>query len=107
MTRKNQWKRPIHRFECDKRKARSNFHKHGLRFTDGCRVFAGHTLTAPSKQNVSDREHRYVTIGALSDGLAAVVVWTRRVDSIRIISVRKARRYEREQFNAHIAKALS
>lgn len=107
MTGKNNRPTPVHRFECDKRKAGSNFRKHGLRFTDGCRAFAGHTLTAPSKQNVGDREHRYVTIGALSDGLAAVVVWTRRVNSIRIISVRKARRTEREQFNAYIAKALS
>lgn len=107
MIGKNLRETPSHRFECDKRKARSNLHKHGLRFTDGCRAFAGHTLTAPSKQNVGDTEHRYVTIGALSSGVAAVIVWTRRLDSIRIISVRKARRTEREQFNAHIAKAIS
>src|SRR4051794_18558308 len=100
MTGRNQWTMPIHRFECDKRKARSNFQKHGLRFTDGCRAFAGHTLTAPSKQNFGDTEHRYVTIGAISSGIAAVIVWTKRVNSIRIMSVRKASRSEREQFNA-------
>lgn len=97
----------IHRFECDKRKARSNFKKHRLRFTEGCRVFAGHTLTAPSNQNSDDSEDRYVTIGTLSSGVAAVIVWTKRVSNIRVISVRKASRTEREHFNAHIAKTLN
>lgn len=107
MTGKNQEATPIHRFECDKRKARSNFQKHGLRFTDGCRVFAGHTLTAPSNQHFDGEEYRYVTIGTLANGIAAVIVWTKRVDCIRIMSVRKASRKEREQFNANIAKTLS
>lgn len=99
--------RPIHRFECDKRKARSNFQKHSLRFTEGCRAFAGHTLTAPGNHNSDNSEDRYVTIGTISSGVAVVIVWTKRGSNIRVISVRKARRAEREQFNAHIAKALN
>ncbi len=99
--------RPIHRFECDKRKARSNYQKHRLRFTEACRAFAGHTLTAPSNQNLGNSEDRYATIGTLSSGVAAVIVWTKRGSNIRVISVRKARRTEREQFNAHIAKTLN
>lgn len=95
------------KFECDKSKARSNFQKHGIRFTEGCRIFDGHALTLPSKQNADTKEERYVTIGALSDQIAAIVIWTRRVDHVRVISVRKASRQERERFHAHIQKTIN
>ena len=95
------------RFHCHKPKARSNFIKHGIRFTEGCRIFSGHVLTGPSKQNTQEREPRYVTIGLLSDQQAAVVVWTPRDGGIRLISVRVANRSERERYHAYIKKAVN
>jgi uncharacterized DUF497 family protein len=94
-------------FECDKSKARSNFAKHGIRFTEGCRIFDGHALTLPSKQNSDTKEERYVTIGALTENIAAVVIWTKRREYIRVISVRPACRAERERFNAYIQKTIN
>ena len=48
-------------------------------------VFAGATLTV---------EDRFITIGFL-DGAMVVLVWTRRNDGYRIISMRKANERER------------
>ena len=95
------------KFDCDKTKARSNFRKHRIPFTEGCRVFSGHVLTAPSKQNTTANEARYATIGALENNQAAVVIWTKRKHLVRVISVRMASRKEREQYYAHIEKTIN
>ena len=95
------------KFECNKDKARSNFQKHGLRFTEGCRIFDGHTLTVESNNNSSIEEKRFVSIGVLDEQIAAVVVWTNRSGNIRVISVRKASRKERESYNAYIKKQVN
>ena len=97
----------VNKFECDKVKARSNFKKHGLRFTEGCRIFGGHTLTGESKQNEVSTEKRYVTIGMLDKKTAAVVVWTDRLGNVRVISVRKAHQKERDRYYAHIKKTIN
>jgi uncharacterized DUF497 family protein len=97
----------LQKFECDKNKARSNFIKHQLRFTEGCRIFSGHRLTMPSKQNATSSEKRYTTIGALNMDIAVVVVWTQRLSHIRLISVRKASRNEREAYYANIKKTIN
>lgn len=95
------------KFECDKGKAWSNYEKHLIRFTEGCRIFDGHALTLPSNQNTAGGELRYITLGALNNETAAVLVWTKRQSYIRVISVRKASRKEREMFHAHIQKAIN
>ncbi|WP_018987177.1 BrnT family toxin [Methylophilus methylotrophus] len=97
----------VNKFECDKTKARSNLVKHGLRFTEGCRIFDGLTLTAESKHNQEIKERRFVTIGALDDQSTAVLVWTERKGNIRVISVRKASQKEREAYYAHIKKTIN
>lgn len=97
----------VNRFECDKNKARINLKKHKLRFTEGCRVFEGHTLTAPGNKGPTGSEVRFFTMGSLPGGLTLVIVWTQRGGNVRVISVRKASKKEREQFHAHIAKTLN
>jgi uncharacterized DUF497 family protein len=99
--------KPANKFECNKTKARSNFQKHGIRFTEGCRIFEGHSLTLPSNQNSDLREVRYNTIGVLDAETVAIVVWTIRISYIRVISVRKASRKEREKFYAYIKKSIN
>lgn len=98
---------PVNKFECNKDKARSNFKKHELRFTEGCQIFDGHTLTAESNNNSGLAEKRFVSIGVLNSQIAAVVVWTDRFGHIRVISVRKASRKERERYNAYIKKQVN
>ncbi len=97
-------KQRVNTFECDKTKARINHAKHKIRFTEGARIFDGHVLTAPSSRNTAGQEQRFLSIGILAGGHAAVVVWTRRGQRMRVISVRRARRKERERYHAHIEK---
>ena len=48
-------------------------------------------------------EDRWIGIGFLRNGVA-VVVWTERQDDIiRIISARKANRYERQRFEQYLS----
>jgi len=47
-------------------------------------------------------EQRYVTIGMDAFGRVLVVVYTWRADNIRIISARKAVRYEVKQYEGEI-----
>ena len=51
---------------------------------------------------IDDGEDRWVGIGFLRNGVA-VVVWTERQGNvIRIISARKANRYERKRFEQYL-----
>ena len=56
-------------------------------------VFVGATLTVEDDRR-DYGEDRFITIGFL-DGAMVVLVWTRRNDGYRIISMRKANERER------------
>lgn len=92
------------KFDCDKKKAKLNFLKHGLRFTEGCRIFYKDVLTSESPVKNETSELRYITLGELEKEIVLVVVWTIRLHNKRIISVRKASRKEREKYYGHIEK---
>jgi len=95
----------MNRFECDKNKARSNHMKHGVRFTDaGKAIKSAHTLTGRSPQSDDLSEERNLSITTLADGRAVVVVWTPRNGHVRIISVRRARKNEKEALHAYLQK---
>jgi len=86
-------------YEWDKTKAASNIRKHGIRFAD-----AVTTLEDDSALTVEDDsaegERRFVTIGMNDILRMLVVVWTeRRIDTIRIISARKATAHERKTYD--------
>ncbi|HWI81519.1 BrnT family toxin [Ramlibacter sp.] len=90
-------------FECDKKKARRNYDKHQVRFTDaGKAIKVGYSFTQLSPHSHELNEVRNVSITRLLDGRAIVYVWTARGANIRIISARPASRKEREAFNAHL-----
>lgn len=92
------------RFGWDEGKRKANLRKHGLDFRDARRVFAGVTLTV-----LDDREEygedRYLTVGLLKDAVV-VVAHTERPDVIRIISMRKATRYEETHYFAEVGDQL-
>lgn len=93
----------MNRFECDKEKARSNYTKHGVRFTDAGRaVNMAHSLTERSPQSGDLNEERNLSITKLPNGRAVVMVWTPRNGNVRIISVRHARKSEKEALNAYL-----
>lgn len=93
----------MNRFECDKDKARSNYTKHGVRFTEAGRALnSQYSLTGRSPQSGAFEEERNLSIAKMADGRAVVIVWTPRQGNVRIISVRHARKKEKEALNAYL-----
>lgn len=93
----------MNKFECDKDKARSNYRKHGVRFTDAGRALnSAYSLTGRSAQSDELNEERNLSIAKLTDGRSVVIVWTPRNGNVRIISVRRARKSEKEALNAYL-----
>ena len=83
-------------FEWDEKKRRANLAKHGIDFADLAPLFSGLTITV-----LDDRydygEFRFITLGLLN-GIVMTVAHTETDEVIRIISARKATRYEEESY---------
>ena len=84
------------KYQWDTDKARSNFMKHGIYFSDAVSVFSDDS--AITKKDDNSHEERFVTIGMDAFGKILVVVFTWRDDEIRIISARKANPREYKQY---------
>ena len=79
-------------YEWDEAKRLTNLFKHGIDFIDILTVFDGDVLTVEDDR-YSYGEQRFVTFGLLQERVIAVV-HTEREDCTRIISARKATKYE-------------
>ncbi len=86
-------------FEWNPGKAILNLEKHGVEFEEASTVFDDRMLITVLDEKHSQDEDRYVTIGMSSRRRILLVAHTDRDDRIRIISARKATKYE-EQFYA-------
>ncbi len=84
------------RYRWDKTKRQHNLVKHELDFVDAVTVFEGHTLTVEDIR-FPYGERRFITIGQVR-GRIVTVVHSENEDDIRIISMRKATRYEQENY---------
>lgn len=73
-----------------------NLQKHRLDFTDAARIFDGPTLTIPDDR-ADYGEARFTTMGLLEMAVV-VIAHTENESEIRVISMRKAERYETEIF---------
>ena len=83
-------------FEWDEHKRESNLTKHKLDLADGMELFDGRpTISYPSTRD----EPRWITIGLIGTRTVAVV-WTRRTDATRLISLRRARDAEKRAYHA-------
>ncbi|MEE3719665.1 BrnT family toxin [Tumidithrix elongata RA019] len=90
------------KFEWDEAKNLENIRKHEIDFADVPPMFDDEILI-----DLDDRfdygEDRWVGIGFLGSGIA-VVVWTERKENItRIISARRANRYEQKRFEQYLS----
>ena len=84
-------------FTWNEAKRLENIVKHGLDFIDVVAVFDGVTTSVEDERDYEDGP-RYLTLGILH-GVVIVVVHTFVLpNTIRIISARKATRYERDSF---------
>lgn len=88
-------------FGWDETKRQTNIRKHGIDFVDVPTVFDGVTVTIEDTR-YNYGETRFITLGLLRSHVI-VVVHTERHERIRIISARKATRYESELYFKQIA----
>jgi len=91
-------------FEWDARKAAANAAKHGVTFDDAVTVFLdANALDGPDPAH-SETEPRCLRLGTAADGRVVMVAYTVRrhahVETIRLISARRASRRERAAYNA-------
>ena len=86
------------KFEWDDRKAESNQKKHGVSFEEASTVFADFlSLTIPDPIH-SEEEERLVITRYFDKQRLLVVVHTEKKNTIRVISARKAKLYERKTY---------
>ncbi len=87
-------------FEWDEVKRKSNIKKHGIDFINSPMIFDGYTLTVEDDR-FDYGEERFITFGIFEERVV-VVVHTENEDSIRIISIRKATKYEEKAYFSQI-----
>ena len=84
-------------FEWDEAKRLANIDKHGLDFRDALFAFEDPHLIAEARP--MGMEHRWLLVGRL-DGRHVSIIFTRRGDAIRVISMRRSRNEERKRYEA-------
>lgn len=82
-------------FDFDASKSRSNSVKHGIDFVRAQAIWADEDHVEVEARTKDER--RWMVVGRISGRLWTAVI-TRRGDTIRIISVRRARRSERSVY---------
>jgi len=82
-----------------RRKAASNFKKHGVSFSDAEGVLKD-SLAVTVEDPDAEGEKRFVTVGLGSASKLLVVVWVERGDECRVISARRPTRKERKQYES-------
>ena len=92
-------------FEWDENKRVENIGKHDLDFVDAWQIF-----DAPLLVEIDNREDygetRFFGIGFLRNIIVAIVFTEPDTETIRVISLRRALKYEREQLEEYIANEL-
>jgi hypothetical protein len=94
------------RFEWDEAKRRENVRKHGLDFADAPLIFGGPMLVAEDERE-DYGETRWIGVGFLAGHVAVVAYTERGENTIRVISLRKAKSHERTQLEAEIRDRLA
>ena len=77
------------RFEWDDAKAASNFAKHSVEFEFAIRVFLDEARVDFDASRAADGELRRKAVGII-DGELFAIVYTRRANTVRLISARRA-----------------
>ena len=90
------------KFECDKNKNEANIQRHGIDFHDAALIFKAPVLVKADTRK-DYREERLVGLGLLF-GAVVVIVFTNRGNITRIISIRRANKYERKIYQENFAE---
>ena len=89
-------------FEWDEEKRHQNIRKHGIDFLKAKTIWCGDVVEYISLQDYHGEE-RWMAMGELN-GDFVTVVFTWRGVSRRLISARKARRYEQEDYENEVGR---
>jgi uncharacterized DUF497 family protein len=81
-------------FEWDPEKAAKNTQKHLVDFDEASTIFDDPQFITFLDEDHSIDEERYITLGLSNQNRLLMVAHTERNENIRIISARKATRYE-------------
>ncbi len=84
-------------FEWDEKKNQKNIRKRGFDFADAWEIFESPMQTALDLRE-DYGEDRWKGIGFLGNRIVVVIFTYRDEETIRIISLRKALKYERKRF---------
>jgi uncharacterized protein len=93
-------------FTWDEKKNEQNIKKHGFDFAEANQVFDS-VLISSLDESQDYGEDRWIGIGTLQNGTVVVVVFTEEEnDVIRMISMRKASKNEKEKYEKEIKDRL-
>jgi hypothetical protein len=85
------------KFEWDDAKRAANIRKHGIDFPEVIPVFTGHSITFEDTR-FNYPEERFVTTGLVGHKVVVVVHTYPEENEVRIISARRATKYERKRY---------
>ena len=91
--------------EWDEAKNRANIRKHGLDFADAEEMFRGVLLVRPDTRE-DYGEERWIGIGMIQGWCAFMAFAQPSYDTIRVISLRKANREERQEYEKALKDGL-
>ena len=86
-------------FTWNETKRAANLKKHGLDFADAKIVFSGGVFTFEDDRFVYG-EQRFISLGLLR-GVVVAMAHTESVETVRLISMRKAERHEQKLYFAN------
>jgi len=105
MTHGNIARTAKYRFEWDEKKNRQNIKKHGFDLADAEEMFRGvYVVDAETREDYGER--RWIGTGTIHGRVAVVVFAEHGPEIIRIISLRKASRRERKEYEKTIQDRL-
>lgn len=92
-------------FEWNEAKNRFNIRKHGLDFADAEEMFRGVLVVEPDTREDYGEKH-WIGIGTIRGRTIAVIFTEPAPETIRIISLRRAHREERKEYEKAIQDGL-
>lgn len=84
-------------FEWDDAKAAANYRKHGVTFEQAAHAFRDPFAVEWIDERAAYGEERVILLG-MSGGQILSVVYTERRERLRIISARRATKYEKDEY---------
>jgi len=93
------------RFVWDEKKNLANLKKHGVDFNDAVRAwYDPDRLDFFDEEHSTDKEDRWIFLGAVAGVVLYVVETEPAKDTVRIISARRASKHEEEKYYANRSK---